>query len=104
MHTNGERAGDFESSLLSTTNSDLVKLDLIITEEAPAEAAPLSLACKLQISGTELEGGARRQVTLTSSEEKILRVLKALEKEEGAPFLLQHAQQPVVCGSQQGNE
>jgi hypothetical protein len=54
--------------------------------------------------GTELEGGARRQVTLTSSEEKILRVLKALEKEEGAPFLLRHAQQPVVCGSQQGNE
>jgi hypothetical protein len=54
--------------------------------------------------GTELEGGARRQVTLTSSEEKILRVLKALEKKEGAPFLLQYAQQPVVCGSQQGNE
>lgn len=54
--------------------------------------------------GTELEGGARRQVMLTSSEEKILRVLKALEKEKGAPFLLRHAQQPVVCGSQQGNE
>jgi hypothetical protein len=50
MHSNGERAGDYERSLLSTTNSDLVKLDLIITEEAPAEAAPLSLACKLQIS------------------------------------------------------
>jgi hypothetical protein len=32
------------------TNSDLVKVDLIITEEAPAEATPLSLACKLQIS------------------------------------------------------
>ncbi len=48
MHSNGERTGDFERSLLSTTNSELVKLDLIITEEAPA--APLSLACKLQIS------------------------------------------------------
>ncbi len=42
--------------------------------------------------GTELEGGVRRQVTLTSSKEKIPRVLKALEKEEGAPFRLQHAQ------------
>jgi hypothetical protein len=50
MHSNGERVGDFEGSLLSTTNSDLVKSDLIITEEAPARAAPLSLACKLQIS------------------------------------------------------
>ncbi len=47
--------------------------------------------------GTELEGGARRQVT--SSEEKILRVLKALEKEEGAPFLLQHAQQRTIHDS-----
>jgi hypothetical protein len=49
--------------------------------------------------GTELEGGARRQVTLTSSEEKILRVLKALEKEEGAPFLLQHVQQRTIHDS-----
>jgi hypothetical protein len=30
--------------------------------------------------GTEVEGGARRQVTLTSSEKKMLRVLKALEE------------------------
>ncbi len=49
--------------------------------------------------GTELEGGVRRQVTLTSSEEKILGVLKALEKEEGAPFLLQHAQQRTIHDS-----
>ncbi len=50
-------------------------------------------------SGTELEGGIRRQVTLTSSEEKILGVLKALEKEEGAPFLVQHAQQRTIHDS-----
>jgi hypothetical protein len=50
-------------------------------------------------SGTELEGGVRRQVTLTSSEEKILGVLKALEKEEGAPFLVQHAQQRTIHDS-----
>jgi hypothetical protein len=31
-------------------NFNLVKLDLIITEEAPTKAAPLSLACNLQIS------------------------------------------------------
>jgi hypothetical protein len=49
--------------------------------------------------GTELEGGVRRQVTLTSSEEKILGVLKALEKREGAPFLLQHAQQRTIHDS-----
>ncbi len=36
--------------VIAAEYSDLVKLDLIITEEAPAEAAPLSLACKLQIS------------------------------------------------------
>ncbi len=49
--------------------------------------------------GTELEEGVRRQVTLTSSEEKILGVLKALEKREGAPFLLQHAQQWTIHDS-----
>jgi len=49
--------------------------------------------------GTELKGGARRQGTLTSSEEKILGVLKALEKEEGALFLLQHAQQWTIHDS-----
>jgi len=37
--------------------------------------------------GTKLEGGVRRQVTLTTSEEKIPEVLKALEKEEEAPFV-----------------
>jgi hypothetical protein len=35
--------------VIAAEYSDLVKLDLIITEEAPAEAGPLSLACKLQI-------------------------------------------------------
>ncbi len=49
--------------------------------------------------GTELEGGVRRQVTLTSSKEKIPGVLKALEKEEGAPFRLQHAQQRTIHDS-----
>ncbi len=48
---------------------------------------------------TELEGGVRRQVTFTSSEEKIPKVLKALEKEEGAPFRLQHAQQQTIHDS-----
>ncbi len=49
--------------------------------------------------GSELEGGVRRQVMLTSSEEKIPGVLKALEKEEGAPFRLQHAQQQTIHDS-----
>ncbi len=55
----------------------------------------------LQVSdiGTKLKGGVRRQVTLTSSEEKIPGVLKALEKEEGAPFRLQHAQQRTIHDS-----
>jgi hypothetical protein len=48
--------------------------------------------------GTEVEGGARRQVTPTSSE-KILRVLRALEEKEGVPFLLQHAQQRTIHDS-----
>ncbi len=50
--------------------------------------------------GTELEGGVRRQVMFTSSEEKIPGVLKALEKEEGAPFRLQHAQQHTIHDNQ----
>ncbi len=50
MSSNGEGARDFKWSLSSTTNSDLAKLNLIITEEAAAEATPLSLACKLRIS------------------------------------------------------
>ncbi len=49
--------------------------------------------------GTKLEGGVRRHVTLTSSEEKIPGVLKALEKEEGAPFRLQHAHQRTIHDS-----